>query len=202
MADFKYQYYFSARELRSFDFTANGDWSRYLLVVTQALPAIPTPAINLFTLPTQVTPKSMIHLWSALHYHYCNYDFEFGYTFWWRAKEHLSCVQNIPNNLGILDLSGLCSTTPTSASTANISQSIVSPNITVSNSTFTPIPVNGLNLDCSQSKSLSNSLYAAIGYDTGLCHDLYVGLLGSYEFGHSYTALSAWSVWGTIGLAF
>lgn len=202
MSDFKYLYYFSARELRSFDFIQNGDWSRYLQVVTELAPAVSTPAINEFTLSAKVTPGNMIYFWTALHYDYCCWDFELGYTLWWQQKEKISAVKNIPTNLGILDLAGLCSN-PTSASSANISQSIVPPNMTISDPSFRAITASNIDLDsAAQPKSLTNTIYGASGYNTGMCNDLYLGVAGSYEFASTCSVPSTWSVWGVIGFDF
>ena len=89
MLDIKYRYIFPAYERRSFDLCKNGDWSRYLLVVTEQQPLDSQPGINLLTFPVRVTPGNTIDLWTALHYEHCAWDVEVGYEFWWRQAEKL-----------------------------------------------------------------------------------------------------------------
>ena len=90
MFDGKYRYLTKNEETRSFDLTANGDWSRYLLLDQGPNPTgASAPAINDFTLEVDVTPRSTIDLWGALHYARNEYNFEIGYSFWWRDKEDI-----------------------------------------------------------------------------------------------------------------
>jgi hypothetical protein len=205
LGDFKYRYAFGAHERRSFDLSNNGDWSRYLLVIMQDQPSNPLPGINYMTLPSEVTPRSTIDLWLALHHQYCNWDIEIGYDLWWRQKEKvaLRCCDNplSSNTIGIFDMSGICGTNPTTASTATIAQSF---GAVVSDPTFVPLTVNQLNLlSAAHPTVLTNKIYAAVARQftctsiTGL-----FGLGGSYEFAQHNSAFNQWALWANLGLDF
>lgn len=202
MGDFKYLYAFKARERRSFDLSANGDWSRYLLVAPTTTPVATIPGINLFTVGAQVTPRSMVDLWTGLHYEWCNWNFEIGYNFWWRQAEKVCIKCPLASDFGILDLAGICSGTALSASTATISQSIA--NSAASNTTFTTLSTSLLNQNsAAHPRSLTNKIYASAGYNADVwCYPVLLGLNGSYEFSHNRNALEQWAVWGTLGINF
>lgn len=208
MVDVKYRYVFSARERRSLDLN-NGDWSRYLLVVTPEAPAFSLPAINLLTQPVWVIPGSTIDCWAALHYERCGFNVEIGYDFWWRQAEKLhrscanSCSTESLGSFGIQTLE-LCSFPITSASGATISQSVVGSNATVTDATFTPINCSEINYCSAANPSAhSSTVYADIGYVFNQCgcRSWLLGLGGSYEIANKY-ALSQWAVWLTGGVAF
>ncbi len=200
LADVKYLYIFSTTERRSFDLLNNGDWSRYLLVVEQCAPLFSLPGINLFTLPAKVTQGSTIDIWCALHYERCAWNFEIGYDFWWRQKEKIARKGLIPENTFGIQTLALCSTPVTSASTANISQSAVGPNATVSDPVFTFLTNADINLQSgAQPSSLSQTIYADIGYTIeGERFSGLFGIGGSYEFA-ARNAFDQWAIWLTIG---
>ena len=201
--DFKYQHAFGAREKRSFDLDLNGDWSRYLLVVEEDSPAVSFPGINLFTLDADVTPGSKVNMWTAFHYEGSSWDLEFGYNLWWRQKEQVGLRCDLPDNFGILDLSGLGGT-PTSSSTANISQSVEGANATVSDATFVRLETKDLNLDsAAHPRALTHKIYASIGRDTAFRgRPMLFGINGSYEFAQGNTALEQWAFWANVGISF
>src|SRR3990167_192266 len=94
--DCKFNYALPAKEIRSFDLTLNGQWSRYLLVVKSSDPQTKTyPGINLFTREATVSPRSNFNLWSALHYKNDHFHFEAGYNLWVRSKEKISKISAI-----------------------------------------------------------------------------------------------------------
>ena len=64
-AEAKWRYAFTGDEMRSFDLTKNGQWSRYLLVVNSLNTYSPYPAINNFTFLSQVTPQNSFDLYLA-----------------------------------------------------------------------------------------------------------------------------------------
>ncbi len=198
MTDLKYRYIFSGRERRSFDLCANGDWSRYLLVVTQAQPTISLPAINLLTLPVHVTQRNTIDYWFATHYQRCDFSFEFGYELWWRQAEKVCKKCPLAPGFGIQSL-----TAPTTASTANITQAAQGPNATVSDAQFTTITNSDLNLNsAAHPNAVANKLYAAFGYTHEKNNHAWLfGGGGSYEFGCK-DALWQFALWLTAGLTF
>lgn len=202
LGDIKYRYAFKACQRRSFDLCANGDWSRYLLVVMQDQPLDSQPAINLLTMPVQVTPRSTIDLWLALHYQYHDFHVEVGYDFWWRQAEKLCTPCDLTSGYGIQSLS-LCTLPNTSAHNANISQGADGDNATVSDQQFTAITSKDLNLASgSQPHSMSQKIYGALGYTFEQTRVSFVfGVASSYEF-KAKNALDQWAVWGTLGLIF
>jgi len=104
-----YRYSLKNRETRSFDLCPNGDWSRYLLVVTQKTLLSPIPAINILTLPSLVFPRSSFKLFLAARSERCSMYAEFWYDSWVRAAQKITplCASNF-ENYGILDLAGIC----------------------------------------------------------------------------------------------
>ncbi len=199
MLDTKYRYLFSGSERRSFDLSANGDWSRYLLVVKGDSTSLSMPGINLATLSVDVTPRSQIESWFALHYKLCNWHVEAGYNFWWRAAEQIEGNDLFPPDTGIYDLAGAVSGTPVSASRANITESAIGPNQSPSDAVFTPS--TNLNFSSgSQPEAFVNGIYLAMSYSRDhIPCPLLFGVGGGYEFANRHT-LSQWSLWGKAGL--
>jgi hypothetical protein len=208
LADLKYRYVFTANERRSFDLCQNGNWSRYLLVVTEDQLSNSLPAINYFTLPCKVTPRSTIDFWLAMHYNHCAWDVEIGYTLWWRQQEKikLRCCNSSPlanDNIGIYDMTGVANQSALSASTATIAQSVANGSA-LSDTVFTPVTLSQLNLlSAEHPNALSNKIYASGSwrYDCPSL-SLFLGLNSSYEIASSKNALNQWAVWANIGLDF
>lgn len=206
LTDLKYRYSLSAHERRSFDLCTNGDWSRYLLVVDETDPLYSLPGINYFTLPVNVTPRSTIDFWLALHSRRsCNWDIEIGYNLWWRQQEKvtLRCCNSALSSsiIGIYDIGGLCSGTATTASTATIAQSVAN---AVSDATFVPLTISDLNLSSAAHPAvLTNKIYLATSghYDIAY-HELLIGIGASYEAARHNSALDQWAVWTTFGFDF
>lgn len=207
MMDAKYNYVFTSCERRSFDLK-NGDWSRYLLVVTQAEPLFTYPGINSFTKKVYVTPGSTFQLWGALHYQCNAWQAELGYNLWVRGREKVrikSCSVTLPcttTAIGILDMIRICNPPATTASTAKISQSIVGSNLVVSDDEFTPTTINDFSI-CSATNvtAVSNTLYGSLGYQSE-CYPLFLALNGSYELTKSCGAINQYAVWGSIEAQF
>lgn len=201
MVDLKYRYIFGATERRSFDLCNNGDWSRYLLVVTADQLLNSQPAINLLTVPTHVTPRSTIDLWTAINIPVCNFNVEIGYDFWWRQSEKICKKCPIVAGYGIQTLA-LC-TSGSSASTATICQAAQGSNVTVTDATFTPITDADLNLNsAAHPNAHSQKLYLDLGYTfNDICSTPIIGLGVSYEFATKH-ALSQWGTWLTAGLSY
>jgi hypothetical protein len=211
MLDANYRYVFNGTERRSFDLTANGDWSRYLLVATQAEPLVSLPGINQFTHDVSVTPGSTIQLWTALHYQQTCWGLEIGYNFWWRDTEKIElfcCKDGIlqinGSDIGIFDISNCCNPPSTSASTATISQAASGSNAAISDAVFTPITIDDLNLCSAQNPStLSNTIYVSLNYEQEISYcQLYYGLAASYEVANNCSALDQWAIWANIGMQF
>ncbi len=203
--DAKYRYAFGANQCRSFDLCANGDWSRYLLLVPKTQTADAQPGINLLSLQAHVTPRSTLDIFTTLHFERDQLQFEVGYDFWWRQKEKVSLKDDccFPQDYGILDLARI-TTVPTSASQANISQSAIGSNTPPSDPEFVSIQSSDLDLDSAAHPSaMSSTLFAALGWNTTRREkDMLFGLGLQYEIGHKKAALSQVGIWGKFGVVF
>lgn len=212
MFDLKYRYLFAATECRSFDLCANGEWSRFLQVVPSDDRSNSEFGINnCFTQKVKVTPQSQIDFWTAIHWRYCNWDWEFGYTLWWRQEEDIRFKNCNCCTMGIYDITADAQRQnaqneqirqPISASTATISQSVVQPNQAVSDLTFTQVgplnPASG-----AHPRAITNKFYFAGAYETVcLGEPMFFGLGGSIESSVDKNALDQWAIWGKWGINF
>lgn len=209
MTDLKYRYVFSHCENRSFDLRNNGDFSRYLLVANQNSPFVSTPGINVLTTKVDVEPRSTIEFWAALNYAWCSFDVEVGYNLWWRDCENICRPSFCQTDVGVFDLAGqCCSTVPTSASNANITQGARGINVAPSDAAFTPITAGDLSLSsAAQPSALTHKVYGALAYRTEVfCTPVLLGLGGAYEFARDRSCNACWpdhwSVWGKVGLSY
>ena len=199
ITDFRYAYFLKGTETRSFDLR-NGEWSRYLLVVQlQNVNQPVLPGINFFTQKVDVTPGSTIYWWTTLHYNHCDWDFESGYSFWWREREKI-CVKRFDPNIGIFDITGVCPD-KTTANKAIISVSIPG---TPSDLFPTMLTANNINSRSGQHPTaLSSTVYVAASRLVHWCDtDSMIGLGVSYEIAHRRSALSQWGLWLKTGIGF
>lgn len=198
MLDVKYRYVFSAKERRSFDLTANGDWSRYLLLQADVPTDLAVPAVNSLTQNVSVKPGSTIDLWTALHGQMWDcFNLEVGYNFWWRQAEHIdACAFNV-SQYGISNFGGGTASAATIASPSCAS---------LSNASFTALTSAMVNrCSAAHPRALSHKVYGAIAYDGARTKRQIPVLLGfgsSYEFAQRNTALEQWAIWGKIGVSF
>ncbi len=213
--DFRYRYLFSAHERRSFDVTCNGDWSRYLVVADASNPCIGCPGINFFTQDLKVTPRSTINLWSALHYQYSSFGFEFGYNLWYRQSEKV-CLDDCcwdDEAIGFLDAQRAFAVTNcasfTSSSKAQLCNglgpvALAAGTAAAADEVFTPITRADLNLTpAAHPSALSNKIYAAVSVDSKFFDTkASIGFGGAYEFGECGRSLNNWSVWLKTALSF
>jgi hypothetical protein len=210
--DANYRYALQRWERRTFDLCANGPFSRFLLVARESDPATALPGVNFFTQKVEVTPRSTVQAWLALHYQRCNYDVELGYDFFWRQDEKLcpqdSCSDNcrtcFDNTIGIYQL-GCPGQNCTSASTATIAQG---PDQIVPDATFVTLTAQNLNIASGAAgKALSNKIYAAIAMNRhrSAHSDWFAAFGGSYEFvsnKYACTTLPGWAVFIRFGFIF
>lgn len=210
LADIRYAYFFKKQEVRSIDLF-NGDWSRYILVATDAQRSVPLPGINFFTQHVDITPRGNLDAWIALHYQECDWDFELGYDCWWRQSEKIALRCACPP-VAIYDVVG---DPKISASQAKICQAVAGDDAPPSDLVFTPVSCKQpqLNDDCcttlaahasvlnlesaASPRALTNTVYGAFGYHFLLyCENpMHIGLGGSYEFAHTDSALSQAGLW-------
>lgn len=210
MADVRYAYFIENEEMRTFDLCANGDWSRYLLVVKPTDTSNPLYAANFLTQCVDVTPRSTIDIWAALHYQRCDWNLELGYEFWWRQKEKV-CLRSCEEpGVGIFDIIGIaCSTSgATTASMATICEAdfFSDPRMPASDATYTAITREDLDLkSAAHPRALSSKVYLAGAKDFCWGCDDNPGMVGlgvAYEAAHKRTALSYVSVWLKSGIRF
>lgn len=196
MNDFKFLYALPKNHCRLFDLCANGDWSRYLQVVTPSEPSNSMPGVNFFNTPVRVKPRSLIEYWTALHYNCCNWNLEVGYNLWWRQQERVCPCKARSLCVGIYDMAGDCQGTPVSASTANITQSVTGSNVAPSDPTFVTLTTNDFDFRSGAApKGLSNTIYGAASYNPILCGmPCMIGFGGSYEFAHRLGSIEQWGV--------
>lgn len=206
-SDLRWRYGFAAQERRLFDLTANGQWSRHLLLVNESDKYTNSFATNKLALLAQVTPRSSLDFSCALHFNKSNFNYEVGYNLWYRSSEKaaLKNSSQFAANNGIADLVGIISLNPQSAGTATIAQSVVAGQYQMTSDTaFTPITLNNLNLRSgAAAASLSQTIYASVGFVT---HDLttpvHCGLSLAYEMGRDVQTPDAFYVWATAGISF
>ena len=163
------------------------------------------PGINLFTRDVEVTPRSTVDWWLALHIERGPMNMEVGYDFWWRQAEKIELC-DFPTGWGIYDLCGDCEINPVSASCAAICQSISAnrANCPKSDTEFVEIKCEDLNLASGATpRAISNSVYGALSM-TGCMGGFPVlaGGGGSYEFGKGSSALDSFTIWFKMGMAY
>jgi len=200
LGELKWRYGFSANECRSFDLCPNGQWSRYLLLVSQSALYTPFQAINVLTFQTNVTPRNSLDLYLAAHWGAKNWNFEVGYDFWYRQAEKvcLTSCAGFATPVGIADLPGIAARSPQTASTANISQGVLpNSNTIVSDATFIPLTLSNINLlSGAQPQGISNSVYASIGHYTEWKNcETQIGVNVAYEGGAGVNTPDNVTVW-------
>lgn len=188
LGEFKYRYGFSGKETRLFDLTENAEWSRYMLLVKETDKYATFFASNNLALLSNTSPRNSIDLYLAINASRNKWNFELGYDFWYRSVEKVGLAKctTLEPNTGIADLLGIARLSPESASTANISESVLAgPNQMTSDSSFVSITDADLNLNSAAApKSISNSFYASISYNHEWnCHPVNIGLSVAYEKG-------------------
>ena len=206
MTDLRYAYFVKGDERRTFDLCKNGDWSRNLLVVKEEATTNVMPGVNFFTKCVPVTPGSEFELWTAVHYERCDWNFEFGYDFWWRQSEEIclnKCAQPL---VGIYDITGVCKQPSTSASDACIStvNFASNPRVPVGDDTFTAVTNDDFLVSSAEHpQAMSSQIYGSLSYDRYWCNrPVMMGFGVSYEFAHQRNALSQVGVWFTTGMSF
>ena len=208
-AEAKWRYAFSGDETRSFDLTKNGQWSRYLLFVNSLYKYLPYPAINSSTFFAKVTPQNSFDLYLGAYWdHQETWHVEIGYDFWIRQAEKILILPVLPAPfIGIADLYNISQVTnPQSASSANISQGIISgQNNAVSDQpNFVAIQATDFNLASGAAPlSISNSIYGSVGYTKEMVHHLVrTGIGFAYECGHGINVPNNVSLWLTFNMMF
>jgi len=200
-----------ATQKRTFDLTANGKGSRYLLLKefvaagTFADKLVRGP--NVLTLDAKIKVNVQFEGAAMFTYHYKGLTADLGYNLWGRTKEEVSeFVDTIAaDKYGIYaQTTANCNATGNlddkTASTATISNSAVAADVTAN----VYISNDSLDKDGSCAPSaLTHTVFANLGY----CWDEnewkpFVGLGGNCEFCAGNKAFDQWSVWGKLGFSF
>lgn len=199
---------FRANQRRTFDLTANGVGSRYLLFkrFTGASPLVYDDAIlfgpNVTTLECKVQNDVQGDAAIMFDYKNCGFTFDVGYNVWGRTKDKISITGTIPANTF-----GVQGGTLTTGGTINDTQSL-----SQIDGTFLPadpdavaITVASLNVDSAAHPStLSHTVFAHFGYVWENCDYMpFLGVGGRAEFaGKKNTAFNQWGVWLKGGFGF
>ncbi|MGZ6254636.1 MAG: hypothetical protein ACXWL5_01435 [Candidatus Chromulinivorax sp.] len=209
--------------IRSFDLSANGVGSKYLLVAdynNNAYQGVIQNLINLSTLSANSSISAEGDASIALSYLANSFEFDFGYNFWGRTAEILSISGDFPNNqyavlgrqtvgepgnpgvnanqacqpLATINLSAAPVSVPVDPNTQVTSQSSVVSALTPANR----ISGNSaFDLDgAAQNSSSTSKLFAKVSYSNLDSHfSPHIGLAGEFEISTNYNnALAQWSV--------
>jgi len=228
--DGKVTHLFSSCQCRSFDFCPNCFASRYMLLkefcdgcYTRNL----TPAINITTLPVDVSIAAQFDLVAMLSYLNKGFEFDVGYNAWVRTEEKLELAGCIPDNrYGFKGIQNVVleDGTPSVAteSTATIHGSFLSQenqDRLVDNSSPVYIKTCDLNLSSGAAgQALTHKLFIYLGYacNTWGCaaqeewYKPFIGAGGSVEFQGMYpeysrpydNSMSQYSIWIKGGVSF
>ena len=218
---------FKKQQKRSYDFTANGKGSRYLLLkeFTAGTPytynGTMVNAINITTLDTDVKVDVKGDATAMFYYKNGGFSMDLGYNIWGRSKEKGELKQNITENkygfFGVLPLlTGATLTSPTAGTVdgpTNIANGVL-PTIQI-NGTWTAAPVaaaaattiSNADLDkdsCLSPSALSHKIFTNFQYnwwDNDYCP--FLGIGGEVEFsGDDNHALDQWGVFLTGGFCY
>lgn len=217
LMDVKFNYYFSARERRTFDlrqtYNATGtpatpitpnNWSRYLLLVDSTATLIPLPAVNYLSIDAKVRPGAQVQLWTAMHLDYCDWQIEAGYNYWYRQQENLRLLpcSTFPTNFGIYDIAGVRAGAATSSLRSVIYLGEQNPSDAPD---FYAVEFTDLNAtSAAHPATASSKFYGSLGRNFTLSERvaIFLGVNGSVEFAHNYAALNQGALWATFGLLF
>lgn len=205
LSELKWRYGLCGTERRLYDLNENGQWSRYMLLVNQSDLYTTFFASNKFALETKVTPRNSLDIFLALNACHNNWHAEIGYDFWYRNREKIALKENVEAKLGIADLIGIAALSPTSASTATISQSVsAGTNQMQHDASFVAIKNEDLNLNSGAApESRSNTIYGSIGYTLQRKnHETHLGINVAYERGHKQNVPDNVFVWVNVDISY
>jgi hypothetical protein len=209
-------YIFDATVRRSFDFTANGVWSRYLLLKKRTDFETVTSivnAINVTSLQAKIGKFGVYDVNLMLSLSHCGWEVNAGYNIGGATKEKLSkWVDTIAPStytfFGLTETTGVDVATDdaTHAPTINIDGSNGTPGtaLTAANLAAQSITNELLNQDSGlRPNTMSHRVYANLGY----CYDKSewmptVSVGGSAEFSADNKSVRTYGVHGTMGISF
>jgi len=190
-----YRYFMPGSEIRSFDLTNNGQWSRYLGIqdtygLPDAPPTNPLPGINYLTQSAEIQGLNQINLYLRLEKTMGHSTIEFGYNFFYKQEETIGDITSINSNHGIYTLTG-----PSGGGGGVSTSSYATINEDVTPIDTTPVILTTAMFDKSsaQVKSFtSNSANVIIQR----IEDTYTyGIGANIEIAQSAGAISTWAIW-------
>jgi len=192
-----YRYLTPAQEVRSFDLTDNGQWSRYLGVQdTYGLPTAPTtlslPGINYMTQQAEIQGRSQINLYTRFEKQIDEYSFELSYNYFYTQAETIGEIESRLPSYGIYTLTGPAggSGGVSTSSSATINQST-----TQSDPIGSPVLLTTSMFDKSSAAAASYSTSKLVARVKKTGNSFVYGLGASIEIAQSASALSTWSIW-------
>lgn len=186
-----YRYILKNWETRSFDLSANGQWSRYLALdkianlgtqgTTSAL-----QGINHFTQDALIEGRSQLNLYARLQKRFEKCLFELSYNYFFTQEETITTIDQIQEGFGIYD-----SANGGGVSTSHLAQ-IWQRNVPLDNPPISVVTSDlHLKSGC-QSQWASNTIAARLQRIEDHCT---YGVGGSVDLAASAQAISSWSVW-------
>ncbi len=214
------QHLFAAETMRSYDLTANGNGSRYLLVANYTDGAYNNQIQNLINVSTLASDSSFgVEGEVALSFTYAvkGWTVDLGYDFFGRSAETLEITGTLANNFAILGRQGvgqiaagdtattLCQPTATIASSDARVDAAAGDVVDATVSTNRISGVDALNIEAAQqAASLSSKIFSKVAYEwTESDYAPHLGVMGEFEISNSNNnALPQWSVALVGGIAF
>lgn len=132
-----------------------------------------TPAPNIFTLNSDVTPGSMIDAILALAYNKGGFCFDLGYNLYYRDETEVHVKGDIEADWMVVG-----------------TETVLTKDMLDSQSAETPA-------------QFTNSVYGGLGYAfKEWDYPLLFGIGGKYEFASKNSAIEQWQIWGKLSLSF
>jgi len=193
LAGGNYRYILKNWETRSFDLTANGQWSRYLALDNfqglqeQSEGAVSgLPGINVFTQDALIQGRNQVNVYARLKKDFEHCLFELSYNYFHTQKETINEILPISSNYGIYNIaSGGGVSTAHLATIAQRDTALDNPPV--------QLVTSDLNLTSGAAGQWSSSTIAA--RLQRLEEHCTYGIGGSVDLAHTSQAISTWSVW-------
>jgi len=224
--DGKLTHLFKSRQCRSFDFKCNCPLSRYMLVKTfedAEYTRELIPAINITTLPCEVSVDAQLDIVAMVGYTYRGFEFDVGYNAWIRTREKLNLCGDIESNK--YGFKGIQDVVYETGNPSNVTQSCATLHgneLTTENQTLfadaeSPHYINTCDLDiysAAAHRAFTNKLFMYLGYTWNIEDETrvkpFLGLGTSVEFEGLYpdyvqpnkNTVSQYSIWLKAGTGF
>ncbi len=221
--DAKITHLFKSRQCRSFDLRCNCPLSRYMLLKVfnnGAYTRQVIPAINISTLPCDVTIDAQLELVAMVEYLYRGFEFDAGYNAWARTREKIDLCGSIePNKYGFKGIENVVYDTGNASAITQHTATLHGNELTQENQNLyadSPSPhyLNTSDLDiCSAAahRALTHKLFMYLGYAWHTQNENqikpFLGLGASVEFEGLYpdyvqpnkNTVSQYSLWLKVG---